>query len=155
MVYIVSFWLGNSLCLPLYTTLAMATEATQPLAWLFFGLVVTALSTSPALSQYSAPTGGRWLPGRARLFIADNSAADPAIAVVDLPSYNLTQRISVPGTVLQLGVSTNSDHLGVFRNRDNDQQASLLCCELLVALETLGFPEIIMLKMIHKGLCLL
>ncbi|GIL83171.1 hypothetical protein Vretimale_11434 [Volvox reticuliferus] len=60
--------------------------------------------------------------GRARLFVADNSPLNPSIAVVDLPAYTVTQRIQLPGTSLQLGVSQDNSHVGVFRNRDNQQQ---------------------------------
>ncbi|KAG2500827.1 hypothetical protein HYH03_001589 [Edaphochlamys debaryana] len=62
------------------------------------------------------------MSGRARLFVADNSPAAPAIIIIDLPSFNVSQRIQMPGTSLQLGVSQEQAHLGVFRNRDNDQQ---------------------------------
>ncbi|EFJ53028.1 hypothetical protein VOLCADRAFT_102646 [Volvox carteri f. nagariensis] len=60
--------------------------------------------------------------GRARLFVADNLATNPAIVVIDLPGYNISQRIPLPGTVLQLGVSADNAHVGVFRNRDNNLQ---------------------------------
>ncbi|PNH01576.1 hypothetical protein TSOC_012527 [Tetrabaena socialis] len=75
-----------------------------------------------ALAQGAlAQTNTQWRRGRSRLFITDNAPASPAVIVVDLPAFNLTQRVAVPGITLQMGVSLDNAHLGVFRNRDNDQ----------------------------------
>jgi hypothetical protein len=98
--------------------------ARQSIAVILVAWAALALRTEPALSQHVGSSVEDLFTGRARLFVVDNTPANPAIVVVDLPSYNVTQRIQVPGTVLRIGVNVNNSHLGVFRNRDNGQQAS-------------------------------
>jgi hypothetical protein len=76
----------------------------------------------PIGTQAQTPIASLWTAGRARLFVADNTRSSPGIIVINLPSGNVTGRIALPGTTLQMGLSGNHMQLGVFRARDNDQQ---------------------------------
>ncbi|PNW81343.1 hypothetical protein CHLRE_07g352000v5 [Chlamydomonas reinhardtii] len=85
-----------------------------PILWAAAAIAV--LAASCCVAQNTS-----WSQGRARLFVADNTPASPGVVVVDLPSGNISGRIAMPGTSLQLGASQDNAHVGVFRNRDNDQ----------------------------------
>jgi hypothetical protein len=65
------------------------------------------------------PTPEVW-EGSGRLFVADNGT--DSVLAVDLPSGNVTARISVPAHTMQLGVSPDSSTVVAIRGRDTDRQ---------------------------------
>ncbi len=65
------------------------------------------------------------LSGSARLIVADQSPNNTGLWAVDLPSFNATHRISLPGLVESMGMTQNNEYIGVFRARGgNDQNVS-------------------------------
>eukprot|EP00798_Chlamydomonas_sp_ICE-L_P031820 gene31820-7025_t len=54
--------------------------------------------------------------------IADNNPNNTNVAVVELPSFTLSHRVSVPGITQQLGLTANHKSMAVFRARDGNDQ---------------------------------
>jgi hypothetical protein len=96
----------------------MSAPADTRASLLVWACLLVLLATAAA----QGPAGSSWSMGRGRLFVLDNSPAAPSVLALDLPSLNVSARLAMPGTSLQLGVTQDGDFLGVFRNRDNDQQ---------------------------------
>eukprot|EP00798_Chlamydomonas_sp_ICE-L_P031819 gene31819-7023_t len=90
----------------------------MPLSALAALLLGSLLSCS---ALYNVPTG-EWMVATSRLMIADNNPNNTNVAVVELPSFTLSHRVSVPGITQQLGLTADHKSMAVFRARGGNDQ---------------------------------
>lgn len=113
-------------------------------------MTVLALAAA-ALALSATPASAQWSRGSARMFVADNTPSSPALIVVNLPNGTVSQRIQMPGTSLQMGLTGGHRHLGVFRNRDNDQQFFTVINTGIFPVIPFGGPEAVPPPLLQAG----